>query len=142
MGTAASLGVIEHLALQSSPVVFAGAVLVASFVDVPTLASTYRVAGSIPIISPLARFPALFNSLRAFIRDEWPSKDRVAKYVGANEFNREKCQLTLIHAEDDYDIPFDHTPALFKHAVNAAVLGGITDEAYDDWKEKKQNKSR
>lgn len=134
MGTAVSLGLMEHFALQSPPVVFAGTVLVASFVDVPTLVATYRVAGSIPILSPLTRFPRLFKYLGTFIRDKWLSKDRVANYVRANELNGEKYQLTLIHAEDDYDIPFDHTPALFKHAVNATVSGGITDNEYGEWK--------
>ena len=59
MGTAVSLALSEHYALQSPPVAFAGTVLVAPFVDVATLVSTYRIAGTIPILSPFARFPQL-----------------------------------------------------------------------------------
>ncbi|PWY87373.1 abhydrolase domain-containing protein [Aspergillus heteromorphus CBS 117.55] len=129
MGTAVSLAVSRHLALQSPPVVFAGTVLVAPFVDVATLVSTYRVAGVVPILSPLARFPWLFASLQRFIRDKWPSKDRVAEYVRTNEVNGERYHLTIIHAEDDYDIPWHHAQALFWHAVRGAVPGGIS---YDD----------
>jgi abhydrolase domain-containing protein 12 len=125
MGTAVSIAISKHFALQSQPVVFAGAILVAPFIDVATLVSTYRVVGIIPILSPLARFPLQFNSLQYFIRDKWLSKDNIAQYIRANEVNREKYRLTIIHAEDDYDIPWHHTPIMFWHAVNASVPTGI-----------------
>lgn len=134
IGTAVSLAISDHFALQSPPVVFTGTILVAPFVDVPTLVATYRVAGSIPLLSPLARFPLLFNCLSTFIQDKWLSKDRIAEYVRANEANGEKYQLTLIHAEDDYDIPWHHTEMVFWHAVNATVPRGIT---YDELEEVK-----
>ena len=134
LGTAVSLAVSEHFASQSPPVVFAGAVLVAPFVDAATLVATYRVAGSIPLLSPLARFPPLFKYLSTFIRDKWSSKDRIAEYVRANEANGERYCLTLIHAEDDYDIPWHHTEIVFWHAVNATVSRGIS---YDELEEKK-----
>lgn len=126
LGTAVSLAVSEHFASQSPPVVFAGAVLVAPFADVAMLVATYRVAGSIPILSPLARFPTLFKYLSTFIRDKWLSKDRIAGYIRTNEANEEKYRLTLIHAENDYDIPWHHTEVVFWHAVNATVPTGIS----------------
>ncbi|GLA66743.1 hypothetical protein AtubIFM54640_009327 [Aspergillus tubingensis] len=134
MGTAVSLAITRDLAVQSPPVVFAGTVLVAPFVDVATLVSTYRVAGIIPILSPLAHFPWLFESLQRFIRDKWPSKDRIAEYVRANELNGEKYHLTIIHAEDDYDIPSHHSQAVFWHAVRGTVPEGIS---YDELELKK-----
>ena len=134
LGTAVSLAVLEHFALQSPPVVFAGTVLVAPFTDALMLVATYRVAGSIPILSPLARFPLLFNYLSTFIQDKWLSKDRIAGYIRANEANGEKYRLTVIHAEDDYDIPWHHTEVIFWHAVNATVPQGIS---YDELEEVK-----
>ena len=138
LGTAVSLAVSNHFALQSPPVVFAGSILVAPFVDVASLVATYRIAGTIPILSPLARFPLLFNYLGTFIKDKWLSKDRIAEYIRANEANGEHYQLTLIHAEDDYDIPSHHTEVLFWHAVNATVPQGI---GYDEL-EKVKSKSK
>ena len=132
LGTAVSLAVLEHFALQSPPVVFAGAILVAPFIDVATLVATYRVAGSIPILSPLAKFPLLFNYLTTFLKDGWSSKDRIAN----NEANRVKYQLTLIHAEDDFDIPSHHTEVLFWHAVNATRFLGMTREEFEDQRSK------
>lgn len=87
LGTGISLAVSEHYALQSPPVVFAGAVLVVPFVDVATQVWTYRVAGTIRLLSPIARFPTLFRYLSTFIQDTRSSKDRVAKDIRANEAN-------------------------------------------------------
>lgn len=136
LGTAVSLAVSEKFALQSPPTVLAGTILVAPFIDVPTLVATYCVAGSIPLLSPLARFPLLFNYLSTFIHDKWLSKDRIAEYVKVNEANGEKYRLTLIHAEDDYDIPWQHTEMIFWHAVNATIPRGITYDELDEVKHK------
>jgi abhydrolase domain-containing protein 12 len=100
--------------------------LAISFVDVATLVTTYRIVGTIPILSPLAKFPRLFAYLRTFIRDKWSTKDCIIEYIKANEANGQKYQLTIIHAEDDYNIPWHHTPTIVWHAVNATVLGGIS----------------
>jgi abhydrolase domain-containing protein 12 len=136
MGTAVALAVSAHLATQSPPIVFPGTVLVAPFIDVPTLVATYRVAGTIPILSPLARFPWLFKRLQYFIRDKWSSKDRIAQYVRANELSGAPYRLTIIHAEDDYDIPFSHSQTMFWHAVNASVPVGIS---YDELEAQKRD---
>lgn len=140
LGTAVALATLEHFASQPVPVNFAGAILTAPFVDVATLVSTYRIAGTIPLLSPLARFPTLFKYLsQTFIRDQWPSKDRIARYIRTNEANQERYRLTLIHAEDDYDIPSHHTQTLFWHAINATRPAGITYEGLEEMKAQSQN---
>ena len=129
MGTAVSIAVSKQLALQPSPVVFAGTVLVAPFVDVATLILTYRLGGTVPILSILAKFPLLFNFLQHFIWDKWSTKENIAQYIRANEANGEIYRLTIIHAQDDCDVPWHHTPVIFWHAVNASAPTGI---GYDD----------
>ena len=126
LGTAVALGVSEHFALQIPPVIFAGTILVAPFVDVATLMATYRVAGTVPLVAPLTHIPALFTYLTSLTHDKWSSKDRVRSYVRANELNGERYFLTMIHAEDDYDIPWQHTQTLFWHAVNGTSPAGVT----------------
>ncbi|KAL8992605.1 MAG: hypothetical protein Q9169_006970 [Polycauliona sp. 2 TL-2023] len=128
IGTAVTLAICEYYALQSLPVIFAGAVLVAPFADVASLVATYRVAGFIPLLAPLARFPRLLRYLRTYIRDRWSSKDRIAGYIQANETNGRGYKLTLIHAEDDWDIPYHHTEILFWHAVKAMASQDISYE--------------
>jgi abhydrolase domain-containing protein 12 len=125
LGTAVNMAVAEHFALQEPPVVFAGHILTAPFVDVITLVSTYSVAGAIPLLGPVAKAPMLFNYLRRYINDTWSTKDRIAAYVKANEDNGIKYRITMIHAEDDYDIPWTHTPQLFWHAINGTKSTGI-----------------
>lgn len=49
LGTAVSLAISDHFALQSPPIIFTGIILVAPFVDVSTLVATYRIAGFIPL---------------------------------------------------------------------------------------------
>jgi abhydrolase domain-containing protein 12 len=78
MGTAVAIAVSRQLAEKSPPVVFAGAVLVAPFVDVAMLLSTYRVGGTIPILSPLAMVRPLFIYLQRFILEKWLSMDSIA----------------------------------------------------------------
>jgi abhydrolase domain-containing protein 12 len=54
------------------------------------------------------------------------SRQRLANFIRASESNNEKYRLTIIHAEDDFDIPSRHTQMMFWHAVNAMISGGIT----------------
>lgn len=135
IGTAVSLAVSEYYAQQSPSIVFAGMVLVAPFADVATLVATYCIAGTIPVISPLVRFPRLFEYLTSFIRDTWSSKERIARFVRINEGNGQRYRITLIHAEDDWDIPWQHTETLFWHAVNATSAQGIS---YDELEQRKR----
>ncbi|KAH0346662.1 alpha/beta-hydrolase, partial [Aureobasidium melanogenum] len=136
LGTAVNMAVAEHFALQEPPVVFAGPILTAPFVDVITLVSTYSVAGTIPILGPVAKVPVLFNYPQRYINDKWSTKDRIASYVKANEANGAKYRITMIHAEDDYDIPWTHTPQLFWHAVNGTKTMGISFEELELMKAK------
>ncbi|RMZ02136.1 hypothetical protein D0862_06123 [Hortaea werneckii] len=119
LGTAVKMAIAKYYASQETPIAFAGHILVAPFADVPTLVSTYSVAGTIPILGPVAKFPSLFNYLRTFIKDEWATKDRIASYVRAVEKAKLRYHLTVMHAEDDYDIPWHHSQQVFAHAVAA-----------------------
>jgi abhydrolase domain-containing protein 12 len=86
-------------------------------------------------IPPFAHFSILFNYLKTFIQDQWLSADRLTQYVRANEANRQPYYLNIIHAKDDYDIPWHHSSLLFWHAVNASILNGISYEALELKKE-------
>jgi abhydrolase domain-containing protein 12 len=134
LGTAVNMAVAEHYASFEDPVKFAGHVMIAPFVDVPTLVSTYKIAGTIPILSPLAKYPSLFDFLRSRIKEDWSTKSRIAEYVRRMEARAYDYCITLIHAEDDFDIPWHHTTTLFWHAVNAANRDGIEQDELNSWK--------
>lgn len=134
LGTAVNMAVAELFASRDEPVIFAGHIMIAPFVDVPTLVTTYKIAGTIPILSPVAQYPILFNFLSSQIRETWSTKTRIADYVQKSEESMHKYRITLIHAEDDTDIPWQHTPTLFSHAINATSANGVDDTRVRSWK--------
>lgn len=145
IGTAVSASLAHHLAIVSpTPILFAGMVLVAPFTDATSLSATYRLAGTIPLLSPVASFPSLFEYFNKFIVDKWLSKDRIAELVqycesttttGVQLKKKPNYHITVIHAEDDYDIPWSHSEQLFFHAVNASTPTGISYEKLENEKQ-------
>lgn len=135
LGTGVTLSMAQNLASQPAPTLFAGIVLVAPMLNVERLTETYSIAGTIPLLSPIARFPTLLAFFNTLIISKWPSSRNIADLVHRCEENdvqsqaRRKYHITLIHAEDDYDIPWVHSEQLYWHAVNATLPAGI---AYDE----------
>ncbi|SPQ19130.1 1e5b256f-d64e-423f-aa7b-510159ebd150 [Thermothielavioides terrestris] len=141
LGTAVGIALAHHYAMKPDPLLFSGMVLVAPFADVELLTATYRIGGIIPILGPLSPFPRLLAFFNALILSKWPSKDRLAAFVRECESmsgNDPKYHITIIHAQDDYDIPWSHSDQLFWNAVSASLPEGIS---FDDLeKEKAQTK--
>jgi abhydrolase domain-containing protein 12 len=126
IGSAVAISLTHHLALQSPPLLFAGTVLVAPFADVESLSRTYKVAGIVPLLSPIAFFPKLLSHLNRLIKTKFPSKEKLANLIHHLDNERmnsreRKYDITLIHAEDDYTIPWVHSDVLFWHAVGATI---------------------
>ncbi|TRX97000.1 hypothetical protein FHL15_002306 [Xylaria flabelliformis] len=129
IGTAVSLSLVHHMATQPKPVLFSGLVLVAPFADVESLTATYRIAGTVPLLDPVAKFPRLLAWLNTLIITKWPSKTKLADFIRqCEDMDQEspRYDVTIIHAEDDYDIPWSHSEKLFWHAANASMTHGIT----------------
>jgi len=138
LGTAVTLALAQHLALRPDPALFAGIVLVAPMLDVELLTETYKIAGTVPLLGPLTPFPRLLSFFSSLIRCKWPSKYNIADLIryyesadraktrGSTRDTSDKYHLTIIHAMDDYDIPWSHSEKLYWHAVNASVSEGIS----------------
>lgn len=124
LGTAVAISLAHHLAFQSPPTLIAGMVLVAPFANVELLTQTYSIAGTIPLLAPIARWPRALAWLNTLIVCKWPSKDKLVDLVRYGENLKlagrpSNYDITIIHAQDDYDIPWVHSDILFWHAVNA-----------------------
>lgn len=119
LGSAVALAVVHELAVRKPDVHFAGLVITASFSDVPQLTATYRIGGVMPVLSPVARLPALFDFFASRLTSKWDNTRRIGELVQAAEH----YDITLIHAEDDTDIPMEHSIRLFRHAVREAEGG-------------------
>jgi abhydrolase domain-containing protein 12 len=111
--------VAEHFAGRG--IDFAGIVLIAGFTDVPSLLTSYAIGGWVPILSPLRRMPRLQKWFSSHVVDKWPSAARLANFVRWSK----KARLFIIHATDDYDIPWLHSEQLFAAAANATTEHGM-----------------
>ena len=129
LGTAVTTAVAEHFVLQSQ-IEFAGIVLVAGFSDIPTLMTTYTIGGIIPVLSPLRPYPSLQRFFANHIQDTWFSAKRLNNLVRRSK----TLDLRLIHARNDFNIPWSHSTKLFYAAANGTSQGGMTHKQIDSVK--------
>jgi hypothetical protein len=85
---------------------FAGIVLVAPFPDLPVLLRTYKIAGIIPVLSPLRPYPRIANFLSTRIVDQWPTLSRLRSLLAAAKVSKTPVHVTILHARNDQDIDF------------------------------------
>ncbi len=117
LGTAVASGVAERYAVERG-VDFAGVVLVAAFSSLPTMLAGYAIAGLVPVLRPLAFWPAALRWFMSFVVDKWESADRLARMVKAVHARGGHLRLSLVHAADDWDIPYREDDKLFASAVS------------------------
>lgn len=110
------------------------------------LTATYRVAGTIPLLSPVARIPSLLSFFNNFIIAKWASRDRLATFISHVEKLPVPAQqgyhVTIIHAQDDYDIPWTHSVDVFWHAAAATVTAGDPSRNMDFSEKTKEHVNR
>lgn len=114
LGSAVALALVHELAKKDPPIDFAGLVITSSFSDVAQLTATYRIGGVIPVLSPVAKLAPLFEFFTARLASRWDNMQRIGEFVKVAE----RYDITLIHAEDDGDIPMEHSVRLFRRAVS------------------------
>ncbi|OJD36825.1 alpha beta-hydrolase [Diplodia corticola] len=124
---------LSHHYQQHNPRVdFAAILLIAPFTSLPTLLETYRIFGLVPVLSPVRGYPRFSNYLRAAIVDTWPTASRIGALVGtvaaSDTTTKRTLRLHVIHAKDDFDIPWTHGQALYE-AASAAVVNQTSSTA-------------
>ena len=130
LGTAIATAVAEHFSTFSPQPEFAGLILIAAFSDIPKLMLTYNLGGFIPVLSPLRPYPILQKWFSTYITETWNTTQRLGNYVRKSE----KVHLTLIHAKNDFDIPWKHSDHLFYVAADATSEEGLTSQQVDSMK--------
>lgn len=131
LGSAVATAAAEHFVLEDA-VEFRCLVLCAAFSDVPTLMSTYTIGGLVPILSPLRPYPFLSQFFANRIQETWFTFARLANLVRRSK----NVNVHLIHATNDYDIPWSHSNTLFHAAANATSAEGLTFKQIDAVKTK------
>lgn len=121
LGTAVATAVAEHFVLESHTE-FSGVVLVAAFTNIPTLILSYSIGGILPILSPLRPYPSIQSFFAKRVQETWKTDERLANLVKKSA----NIELTLIHSQNDFDIPWQHSEKLFYAAANATSEEGLT----------------
>lgn len=121
LGTAVATAVAEKLALEDGTE-FKAIILVAAFSDIPNLMLTYAVGGLVPILSPMRPYPMLQRFFADRIQETWFTAARLARLIR----HCKNMHLYLIHAKNDFDIPWSHSNTLFYAAANATSESGMT----------------
>ena len=127
LGTAVAVASAEHFATLSTPIEFSGIILVAGFSDIPTLMLTYSIGRFLPVLSPLRSYPFLQRWFSNHITETWNTTRRLDNYVRSSKAVR----VTLIHAKNDFNIPWKHSDTLFYIAANATSDEGLTSQQVD-----------
>lgn len=121
LGTAVAVAVAEHFALEKH-VEFAGIVLVAGFSDIPSLMLSYYAGGILPILAPLRPYPWLQRFFSDYIQERWVTTQRLENLVRSSK----NIDIQILHAKNDFNIPWSHSDTLFRTAANATVDGGMS----------------
>lgn len=120
LGTAVAIGTAEKLATHpTNPIELAAVITIAGFSNMKELILTYNIFGWLPILSPLRPYPFLQRFFTRFIIDTWESDRRVASLIKSSK----KLNFIVLHAYNDFDIPWQHSDRLFVTAANATQPG-------------------
>lgn len=106
------------------PVHFAATILVAPFTSMPSLLLTYRIAGLLPVLSPLRTQPRLLRFFVARIVDTWPSLLRLQAAAASALSLKRPLNLLILHARNDADIRWSEAEMLFEGLAQALKEGG------------------
>jgi abhydrolase domain-containing protein 12 len=116
LGSAVAIALVNEVAQMKPAIHFAGLVVTATFADIPQLTATYRIGGFIPVLSPVAKVKPLFAFFARQLSSTWDNMHRLGEFVKLAE----RYDITLLHAEDDMDIPMEHSIRLYREAIRAA----------------------
>jgi len=119
LGTAVTAAVADFFVENS--IEFAGIILISGFTDLPNLLQSYAIGGWIPVLAPLKRLPAIQKGFAGYLVDKWPSATRLANFVRMSK----RVRLFIIHARNDYEIPYTQSNGLFAAAANATTSTGM-----------------
>lgn len=89
------------------------------------------------VLEPLGLVPGLKGWFRdRFAKLGWPNGVRLGEFVkGCERGERGRYHVTIVHAEDDESVPWEHGEMLFWSAANATREGGVGFEELDSEKE-------
>ncbi|KIW94591.1 uncharacterized protein Z519_04567 [Cladophialophora bantiana CBS 173.52] len=123
MGTFISTAFYHEWVVKLGRAPFKALVLIASFTSLPNLLESYSFKGlTPPILSPLMAYPRLQEWLRSKIQDKWDACSRLVELAQTPEV---ELNLVMLHARNDYEIPWREGRANWEYTLDAASGGKI-----------------
>lgn len=96
LGTAVTFAVAEALARRVPKVEPRAVVSLAGFADMESVVMTYKIAGVVPVLSPLNMYPIVQKWFVRWVRERWDSVGRVKSLVR----NSPNANLIFAHAKN------------------------------------------
>jgi pimeloyl-ACP methyl ester carboxylesterase len=120
LGTAVATAVTHRWTLANHLPAFKGLILVSGFTCLPKLLDSYSMKGIVPpLLSPLSRYPRLKQYVISHIADIWPTDQRIADLI-SHPNSSSSLDLTILHAGDDWEIPWREGYGNWESAIAAA----------------------
>ena len=129
LGTAVTAATVEHFAKQD--VSFAGVIVIAPFSDLPTMLTRYCAGGLLPILRPVEWMAGFRTWFPNVVIDKWNSSLRLSNIARISK----RLKLFIIHARNDWDIPYTNSDILFAAVANAATPG-MDQEVFTEMKKR------
>ncbi|KIM66935.1 hypothetical protein SCLCIDRAFT_262776 [Scleroderma citrinum Foug A] len=126
LGTAISSKLAVALAEEGTH--FKGLALLSPFASLHTVVDTYSVFGFLPVMLPLTVVPGVADLYKSFL---------LARFDTLSIISRVKVPLLILHAENDWDIPHQHSDMLFDTLLEPYLppLQNTTVWPDEDWTE-------
>jgi pimeloyl-ACP methyl ester carboxylesterase len=127
LGTAVATAVTYRWTLTNALPPFKGLILVSGFTSLPRLLDSYSLKGLTPPFLgplshyPLSRYPRLKDYVISRIEDNWPTDQRIADLI-SHPNSSPSLDLTILHAEDDREIPWQEGFGNWEAVIAAAKL--------------------
>jgi pimeloyl-ACP methyl ester carboxylesterase len=117
--------------LQRPP--FKALMLIASFTSLPKLLESYSIKGlTPPLFSPIIGYPAAQRWFLSKIVDHWETARRLVELVRAPDI---PLDLTIMHAKDDWEIPWREGRGNWDAVVEAVGVKEVYDLAVKEGRE-------
>jgi hypothetical protein len=107
--------------------------LIASFTSLPKLLESYSIKGlTPPLFSPIIGYPAAQRWFLSKIVDQWETARRLVELVRAPNI---PLDLTIMHAKDDWEIPWREGRGNWDAVVEAVGVKEVYDLAAKEGRE-------